>query len=212
MAAIPPIRSMAEGRTSMQPPAAPATRDRGSAALLGGYSMKKKKTKLGIKAFSAIVSVESRTISDVRSRSSARARRTRVETLSGACTISASVRRMKCADFPRARASPSLTAQSLPVQPGGKSRAEMTSRRSSAPSARAAARARSAVPSSEWSSTRMMSREPRALGRGATRPCRRYRRLRSAPGSPPPQRHRTERLRSPRPPGRSRSIPRPNRM
>src|SRR5580698_5459068 len=48
MAATPPIRSSAAGRTSMQPPAAAAVRRFGSATQRGGNSLKKKNTKAAI--------------------------------------------------------------------------------------------------------------------------------------------------------------------
>src|ERR1051326_220934 len=59
MAAIPPARSSAHGRMSMQPPAAPAVLRRGFEIHRGGYSLKKKKTKAGINNFSAKLSQRS---------------------------------------------------------------------------------------------------------------------------------------------------------
>src|SRR5579872_4981505 len=63
IAARPPARSSDVGRISMQPPAAPATEDRDEAVHAGGYSLRKKKTKAGMRQRSAKVAVESRTIS-----------------------------------------------------------------------------------------------------------------------------------------------------
>src|SRR6516164_2422994 len=67
MAAIPPAFSNAWGRTRMQPPAAPAVARRASAIQLGGYSLKKKKTKAGIRNFSAVDSQCSFTMNDAKS-------------------------------------------------------------------------------------------------------------------------------------------------
>ena len=50
---MPPMDRRKASRSSMQPPAAPAVALRGSSIQAGGYSLKKKKTKAGTRAFSA---------------------------------------------------------------------------------------------------------------------------------------------------------------
>jgi hypothetical protein len=67
MAPMPPIAASASRRTSMHPPAAAAVDRRGLQIHAGGYSRKKKKTKAGIRARSAVVRQLSRAMYDTRS-------------------------------------------------------------------------------------------------------------------------------------------------
>ena len=113
-----------------------------------GNTMAKKNTKAGINSFSAVVSHLSFAISESSTRRSRSARATSRLKLSLACAISASVNSTYSdGALLRACAKPWFIAQSLPVQPAGRSLPEIISRRSSRPQDIAARRAASAVPS-----------------------------------------------------------------
>ena len=89
--ARPPDRSSASRRTSMQPPAAAAVRDRGEFTRANGYSWAKKYTNAGTTTRSHLVAVRSRAICETRSRSSVSAALTRARSAPRAQAMSASV-------------------------------------------------------------------------------------------------------------------------
>ena len=89
--ASPPERSSAWRRTSMQPPAAAATRDRGEFTRGNGYSWAKKYTNAGTTTRSHPVAVRSSAICETTSRSSPSAARTRSRSAPACQAISASV-------------------------------------------------------------------------------------------------------------------------
>ena len=162
--ASPPERSRASRRTSMQPPAAAAVRDRGEFTRPNGYSWAKKYTNAGTTTRSHRVAVRSSAICETRSRSSASAARTRARSAPAAQAMSASVNSTYPGPAPAA-ARPWAMAHTLPAQPGG-SGAPATTRRTRpgrpgsgrewAPSPAAT----SAVPSVLQSSTRITVSEP----------------------------------------------------
>ena len=107
--------------------------------------MKKKNTNAGINALSAKVSHCSLTIVETRSQPPASARATNCEMLSGAWTISASLNSTKSGWKDSAFATPSASAQSLPVQPSAIGRAWMTVNNSGPELSRATSAVRSSL-------------------------------------------------------------------
>ena len=160
----PPDRSRASRRTSMQPPAAAATRDRGEFTRGNGYSWAKKYTNAGTTTRSHPVAVRSSAICETRSRSSASAARTRARSAPAAQAMSASVNSTYPGSAPAA-ARPRAMAHTLPAQPGGGGAPATT--RSTRPGRPGSGRkwapspaATSAVPSVLQSSTRITVSEP----------------------------------------------------
>jgi hypothetical protein len=161
--ASPPDRSRASRRTSMQPPAAAAVRERGEFTRLNGYSWAKKYTNAGTTARSHPVAVRSSAIWETRSRSSSSAARTRARSAPASQAMSASVNSTYPGRRPSspAVARPWAMAHTFPAQPGG-SGAPATTRRSrpGRPGCGPRAAATSAVPSVLQSSTRMIVSAP----------------------------------------------------
>jgi hypothetical protein len=164
--ASPPERSSASRRTSMQPPAAAATRDRGEFTCGNGYSWAKKYTNAGTTTRSHAVAVRSRAIWETRSRSSPSAARTRSRSAPATQAMSASVNSTYPGRGPLAPPSPAAArpwamAHTLPAQPGG-SGAPATTRRArpGRPGDGPSPAATSAVPSVLQSSTRMTVSAP----------------------------------------------------
>jgi len=162
--ASPPDRSRASRRTSMQPPAAAAVRDRGEFTRPNGYSWAKKYTNAGTTTRSHRVAVRSSAICETRSRSSASAARTRARSAPAAQAMSASVNSTYPGPAPAA-ARPWAMAHTLPAQPGGGGAPATT--RSTRPGRPGSGRkwapspaATSAVPSVLQSSTRITVSEP----------------------------------------------------
>jgi hypothetical protein len=165
--ASPPDRSRASRRTSMQPPAAAAVRDRGEFTRRNGYSWAKKYTNAGTTTRSHPVAVRSSAICETRSRSSSSAARTRARSAPAAQAMSASVNNRYPGRAPSSPAAvrPWAMAHTLPAQPGG-SGAPATTRRTR-PGRPGSGRkwalspaATSAVPSVLQSSTRITVSEP----------------------------------------------------
>jgi hypothetical protein len=179
--ASPPDRSRASRRTSMQPPAAAAVRDRGEFTRPNGYSWAKKYTNAGTTTRSHPVAVRSSAICETRSRSSPSAPRTRARSAPASQAMSASVNSTYPGLDPAtpswpAAARPCAMAHTLPAQPGG-SGAPATTRRARPgrpggagwagwpgchgwPGEGANSAATSAVPSVLQSSTRMTVSAP----------------------------------------------------
>ena len=165
--ASPPDRSRVSRRTSMQPPAAAAVRDRGEFTRANGYSWAKKYTNAGTMTRSHPVAVRSRAICETRSRSSSSAATTRDRSAPACQAMSASVNRT----YPVAPSSPAAAApaaarpwamaHTLPAQPGGSGAPATTRRaRSGPPGSGPRAAATSPVPSVLQSSTRMTVSAP----------------------------------------------------
>jgi len=157
----PPDRCKASRRTSMQPPAAAAVRDRGEFTRPNGYSWAKKYTNAGTTTRSHSVAVRSSAICETRSRSSPSAARTRARSAPDSQAMSASVNSTYPGAAPPspAAARPWAMAHTLPAQPGG-SGAPATTRRArpgrpGGPGWGPSPAATSAVPSVLQSSTRM---------------------------------------------------------
>jgi len=167
--ASPPDRSRASRRTSMQPPAAAAVRDRGEFTRPNGYSWAKKYTNAGTTTRSHRVAVRSSAICETRSRSSASAARTRARSAPAAQAMSASVNSTYRGRDPLgpvaprspAAARPWAMAHTLPAQPGGNGTPATTRRaRPGRPGWRPSPAATSAVPSVLQSSTRITVSAP----------------------------------------------------
>jgi hypothetical protein len=128
--ASPPDRSRASRRTSMQPPAAAAVRDRGEFTRPNGYSWAKKYTNAGTTTRSHPVAVRSSAICETRSRSFPSAARTRARSAPVSQAMSASVNRTYPGLDPAtpSAARPCAIAHTLPAQPDG-SGAPATTRR-----------------------------------------------------------------------------------
>jgi len=163
--ASPPDRARAARRTSMQPPAAAAVRDRGELTRPNGYSWAKKYTNAGTMTRSHPVAVRSSAIWETRSRSSCSAARTRARSAPGAQAMSASVNSTYPGSAPSpAAARPWAMAQTLPAQPGGSGTPGTTRRarpgRPGRPGSGPSRAATSAVPSVLQSSTTMTVSAP----------------------------------------------------